>query len=475
MIDTTTSARSTTHSGGGIYRPLRWLIPLALLHGLLYLAIVPPWQHYDEPSHFEYAWLIANHDPRFVSTEVDNEFRREVADSMYRFRFYEPGQRSDLLAANAPTLGANQRIHPILYYAMASIPLHLVSGIGIEQQLYLIRSLSLCFYVLTIVIAWRVATVVTPDNPLMQLTIPLLLLLTPTFIDIMTAVNNDVLVNFCAAAMLLGCVLLIRNGPQFIPWALMTLALGVGLGAKRTIVILIIPYLITLIWSWHRAPLRFWIIIVTLLVIIVTLSKMGLEVTHTINGVQVLILRPWLDQIDTSYLRLDLDHWIRSVSNTAQSSYPYQQLMIIGFTSFWTRFSWDQVEIGPWADWTMAGICVVCGVGIFIQDWRTRGTLLVWQHRCIWLFLIMIILGVLSLIARLHPLPSPGMKLYIPTGRYIFTIMLPVIWLVALGWQGLLPARWQPYGLFALLGVWLTFDLIVWCGTLTGFFYSGVR
>ncbi|HEY80691.1 MAG TPA: hypothetical protein G4O05_06380, partial [Caldilineae bacterium] len=36
------------------------ILLLALLNGLLYLFLVPPWQHYDEPGHFEYAWLIAD-------------------------------------------------------------------------------------------------------------------------------------------------------------------------------------------------------------------------------------------------------------------------------------------------------------------------------------------------------------------------------------------------------------------------------
>ncbi len=475
MIVDTTSSRSIADHGRTTYRPLRWLIPLALLHGLLYLVIVPPWQHYDEPSHFEYAWQIANDDSSFTSPDLDNEFRREVLDSMYRFRFYKPGQRPDIISRSSPRLGENQRVHPPLYYMLAALPLRFMSGLAVEQQLYVIRTLSLCFYVLTIVVAWRVATVVVPDDPLMQLTIPLLLLLTPTFVDMMTAVNNDVLVNFCAAAMLLGCVLLIRDGPRLTPWVLMTLTLGVGLEAKRTAVILIVPYLISLVWTWHRTPLRLWVIIGTLVFGTVTLSIASLELTHTTDGVQILALRPWLAEIDNSYLRLELDKWVRSASNTAQTGEIYLRLLNVGFTSFWTRFGWGHVMIGLWADWVMAGICIVCGVGLIIQIWRLRGQLQIWQRRCIWLFLIMIILGVLSMITRLHPLPPPGVSPYIPTGRYIFTIILPVIWMIVLGWQGLLPTRWKPHGMFSLLGVWVAFDIIVWSNTLTGFFYSGVR
>ena len=43
----------------GRHRLLLALLVLALLRGLVYLALLPPWQHYDEPTHFEYVQLIA--------------------------------------------------------------------------------------------------------------------------------------------------------------------------------------------------------------------------------------------------------------------------------------------------------------------------------------------------------------------------------------------------------------------------------
>lgn len=454
-----------------IYRPLLWLIPLALLHGLLFLAIVPPWQHYDEPTQFEYAWLIANRDHMPALEESDQTLRREVADSMYRFRFYPPGQQPDLISPEAPLLGANQRVHPPLYYILAALPLRLTSGIAIEQQLYCARALSLGFYVLTIVAVWRVATVVVPDEPLMQLAVPLLLLLTPTFVDLMTAVNSDVLVNFCAVTLFLGCTLLLRDGLGPAPLALSTLALGVAVSTKRTAVILIPIYLLSLLWAWRRTPLRPWAIVGTVLAASLAIALASLDLGHADDGTILLTVRPWLAQIDSSYLRLGLDAWVRSATNTTQAGGIYQLLLVVGFTSFWARFGWGNVIIGAWADWMLAGICILCGVGLLIQARRGRGLMSLWQKRCIWLFLIAVVLGILSMIARIYPLPAPGVIPYIPRGRYIFTMMLPVIWLIALGWQGLLPDRWKPRGPFLLLGIWLGLDIISWGGTLVGYYY----
>lgn len=455
------------------YHPLRWLIPLALLHGLLFLAIVPPWQHYDEPPHFEYAWLIANHGhiPSFI--EVNPELRREVADSMYGYRFYPDGRRPDLLVADGPGLGENQRVHPPLYYALAALPLRLASGLAVDQQLYLVRALSLAFYVLTIIVAWRVACVVVPDEPLMQLAMPLLLMLTPTFVDIMTGMNNDVLVNFCAAALLLGCVLLIREGPRPLTLLLATLALGVALSTKRTAVILIIPYLASLTWAWRREALRAWAVAGALVIGALALAA-GLEIGRAADGRQLLTVRPWLDQFDTTYLRLYVDDWVRSVSDVERAGELYPLLLNIGFTSFWVRFGWGGVVTPPWVDWAMVTLCALCGVGLLLQGWRARGQLPLWQRRCIWLFLAILVLGVMSMVVRLHPLPSTDARPYIPRGRYIFTAMLPTIWLLALGWQGLLPERWRPYGPLLLVGIWAALDIMVWSSILAEAFYRPV-
>ena len=61
--------------------------PLALLvimligaiHGIIYMFLIPPWQHYDEPTHFEYAWLVANWRRIPLPGVFDPEMSRHVA------------------------------------------------------------------------------------------------------------------------------------------------------------------------------------------------------------------------------------------------------------------------------------------------------------------------------------------------------------------------------------------------------------
>ena len=90
------------------YALFGWLIPLALCHGLLYMLILPPWQHYDEPPHFEYAWLIADRG-RTVDSVVQ-QYLEVVRPGHYMF--IEPTKAfADLIV---PEGALNQRALEVL-------------------------------------------------------------------------------------------------------------------------------------------------------------------------------------------------------------------------------------------------------------------------------------------------------------------------------------------------------------------------
>ena len=64
------------------------ILLLALINGLLYIFIMPPWQHYDEPNHFEYVWLLADRGKRPESSDYDSEMRQAVVKSMAEHGFF---------------------------------------------------------------------------------------------------------------------------------------------------------------------------------------------------------------------------------------------------------------------------------------------------------------------------------------------------------------------------------------------------
>jgi len=188
---------------------------LGLVHGLVYVFIIPPWQHYDEPNHFEYVWLISNRGAIPDQGSYDQSMRRAVAKSMLKNDFYKGmNYLPDLNPPEGPIwIGPiSQLNNPPLYYLTASVPLRFTLDRSFDFQVIVIRLVSLPFLLVTILAAWGVADEATAlDNPL-RLLIPASIALLPGFIDIATAVNNDIAAIALVSLCLWGCVRMLKRG-----------------------------------------------------------------------------------------------------------------------------------------------------------------------------------------------------------------------------------------------------------------------
>jgi 4-amino-4-deoxy-L-arabinose transferase-like glycosyltransferase len=434
------------------------LVLLALLHGLLYLVIVPPWQHYDEPTHFEYARLIALWNRWPAVNEIDLATDREIADSMYRFRFWRPGVRPALFGAEPPNIGFSEKVHPPLYYAVAAVPVRWLLFSPIEAQLYAARMVAVLLYALIVACAWRIATILAPDRPAIQIAAPLILILVPAFVDQMSAVNNDALVNFSTAALLLGCVLLIRDGLRPLPLALAGLSLAVALATKRTAVVGVVLFALALFWSLRRRPVRWWVWAAVLAVLGVTVGLGALE-----YGPRGWSAQPWLVSFDRRYLRLGLDQGF--VTSPSWRKYPL--LFDVLFTSFWARFGWGSVAIGGWADWALRAVVLASVAGLIVASIRSRGAGVSWRRRVVCLFIVTVVVAWLAAIVRFEAQEG----FYVPRGRYIHLAIVPTIWLLALGVERLAPRRWRAQSLFVLTLLFALIDVAAWGGVLSNFYY----
>ncbi len=191
-----------------------WFVLLvALLQGALYLVLLPPWQHYDEPTHFEYAWLIANRGRWPAVGDYDPSMRREVAASMLEHQFFWNLPKPDLFSnPRGPGIGFPELEHPPLYYLVVSLPLRLVRHLDVTSQLYVARSVSLLLFIVTIaVIARAMGELVGIQHPL-SWTVPIVAASIPPVTDVMTSVNNDVGAVCIFSLFLWAAVRLLRYG-----------------------------------------------------------------------------------------------------------------------------------------------------------------------------------------------------------------------------------------------------------------------
>jgi hypothetical protein len=86
---------------------LTLVLLIALCQALLYLLLLPPWQHYDEPTHFEYAWLIANRPGLPDVGDFDQRMRRDVAASMLEHQFFWNLPKPALLTDGTIEIGSS--------------------------------------------------------------------------------------------------------------------------------------------------------------------------------------------------------------------------------------------------------------------------------------------------------------------------------------------------------------------------------
>jgi hypothetical protein len=235
------------------------ILILALVHGLIYVFLVPAWQHYDEPNHFEYAWLSA-HLNRLPTPDDDNpNLSHRVVTSMVANGFFiGMGTQPDLSNPDQEIKipGYSQLHEPPGYYLLASLPLRFLPIKGIVTQLHVLRLVSLALYLLTILAAWGIARELTPSAHPLRWILPLSLVLLPGFTDVMTAVNNDCAAVAVCSFFLWGSLRLIKRGFSLVDslWVLATA--GMTYFVKNTAMITLALLPVVFLFALLRGKLR---------------------------------------------------------------------------------------------------------------------------------------------------------------------------------------------------------------------------
>ncbi len=194
------------------------ILVVGLVHGLTYLFVMPPWQHYDEPTHFEYAWMIVDKGALPEPGVYDWDFRADLVRSLIEHDFYIdeslPTPDPENLSVVPAGLVYPQLDDPPLYYLLASLPLRFLHNADLALQLRAARGISILLFLVTLVAAWGVVRELTSSGHPLRLLVPLTIAMFPPIADLMTAVNNDVGGVAVFSLFLWGSVRLIRCGPS---------------------------------------------------------------------------------------------------------------------------------------------------------------------------------------------------------------------------------------------------------------------
>jgi hypothetical protein len=173
-------------------RMLQAILLIGLVQGMIFTFIVPPWWHNDEPTHFEYAWLLANRPELAQTAEVDEPMRRELAMSMFQHGYYDFYKLPPNFKSDKPVyIGASQASDPPLYYWLISLPLRLLKNTSYEIQNYAGRLISVLIFLATLYVVWKAMGELSGDGHPLQWLTTIFIALLPGLTDTMTSISND--------------------------------------------------------------------------------------------------------------------------------------------------------------------------------------------------------------------------------------------------------------------------------------------
>jgi 4-amino-4-deoxy-L-arabinose transferase-like glycosyltransferase len=258
--------------------PLRWLVAAALLAGLSWALLVPPWQAPDEDAHFAYVQTVAElgrlpADDGRRSREAGKsteQHRAELAS-----RYIDSSQRIEMRPAWDPRTEARWRAeaarlpdaarrdgggvgraggNPPGYYLYAAVPYLAAESRDIFERLYLMRLWSVLLLVGLIVSGWLLAGELVGRDRTAQLVAGAVCGLAPMATFVTATVSPDALIYPLWGFAFWLAVRVVRRGPARRDVVALVLVVLAALAVKPVSVALVPG----VVWAlaWRRIPLR---------------------------------------------------------------------------------------------------------------------------------------------------------------------------------------------------------------------------
>ena len=464
-------------------RSKRWwllLIALSLVRGLLYSAVLPPWQGPDEAQHYEYVRLLHEKGRLVQWGDSIPAVEQEVIASMERFDFWRTGRYHQRGTTFAEVWGAScHQLHqPPLAYLLYLGAL-LLAPEDINLHFYLMRVLSVLLGVVVIVAAVIAARALRDAHPNLSWAVPAFIVFLPTYTSLSGMINSDHLVEAAVSLVLALWLVALKFGLS-IPLSGGLAAFSViGLLAKRTALVLLPVHLmaVVLYLRVHRLS------IFSKRNIVYTLAATGLASGFIIwlgsRGLAWLSQRAptvaeWLVKL---YLFLPSEQFPFSPDQSyfsAEALGRYVRYARFLFETFWGRFALFQVQ-WPLAFYVVtAGLSLVALAGLALFVGRVMKGI---YQRPTWLLASLSLLA-FSVIAMMVMVYANEIRRWDlgwggwPQARYLFVVIIPIAALFVQGWSEVVPQRYRTAWVSALLVLLLLLDTFSLAFLIVPYFYG---
>jgi hypothetical protein len=224
---------------------------IAFAQGIVRLAVVPLWAHYDEPAHYEYVRFVLDHRRLPRIEDRDRSILRRLAAV----------DRSMVVCADPPATDTTPCVGPSgafdeapLYYILVAGALALARPATLDREVRWARLVSVLLGVAVVLIGFLTVRAAVPAEPGVALAAAGLLAAIPGPVDLMSGVNNDVGAIAASSLLIWAMALAFRDGPSIRRIVLIAVAVGVCVLTKATALVAV-PLAMAGVWlvAWPRS------------------------------------------------------------------------------------------------------------------------------------------------------------------------------------------------------------------------------
>ena len=224
------------------------LIITAIIQGGIYLGVFPPWQAPDEPIHFLAVEMLVKLDKwadeeDYRATPLSSQFVSSL--QQYKFWYYRrttppPPQFlvSKLVVRDLFGAAINSENYPPLYYLILSVFYRLAPD-NIITKLYILRAISVLLLAVVIFMNWQISNCLFPQDKILAVSVPVMLLFLPMHIHINSVVSADILAELFSTAIFLTVILGFKHKFSITSLALVIFLLIGSIYTKRTTLFMI--------------------------------------------------------------------------------------------------------------------------------------------------------------------------------------------------------------------------------------------
>jgi hypothetical protein len=442
---------------------LALVLALTLVHGLLYVALIPPWQAPDEPYHFLSAHSINLQELPDAPAHWQ-DLQRETIASLVQFRFWDfvvfvPAAHTEVeVYQNLPN-GLTSPTPPdvrAFTYRFLALALRLVQEQDVTVQLFWARLCSVLVNVVLVGVAFVAGRVLFAGDVFGTWLLPLTVALMPTQTFMTATVNDGNPAELLVSMAVLWLVLAVVRGMRWeylIAAGLFTLA---GAAAKPTALFCVPVFgLVLLVHSWRKLP-GWWRWLPPFA---------GLLVAFGVFSV-------------STRVQIVLRDVVRAMSGenatelgAGLTTLPFQRTPLEIISRFWADLGWHSLPVSDTWAWVFLAATALALVGCTRLAWRNvRRGACAGTDRALWHSAVLLGLCVVTdLVILTFASATKGVSYY--SARYAMGAIIPIIGLLVIGWRELIPAGWRREGLVAMATFLFLFDLVVLTDYVLPFFY----